>query len=87
MWVAFASFTVLAAECRLIPYKLFEFLLLMWVGVSLIGFIPVFSFGLTDLEYYYKRKATTKIEEFKRTGMTRIFCWKTGRVKEHLEED
>lgn len=78
VWVAFAALILLTA--RYVPYKVFEFLFLFWVCVSIVGFIPVGASLLTDIEYAWRRRQVDP--PFVGPRIRREFDWKKMRMVE-----
>lgn len=89
IWVAIAALVNLAAAFHWIPYKLYEFLFLFWICISLVGGIPVGLSVATDLEEWVsgqaRRERQRQHEEelaAYRARPKRIFNYKTGKVEE-----
>lgn len=77
-WVALAALILLAAPY--VPYKLFEFLFLFWIGISLVGGIPVGVCFWTDLEETFAKRPV--VEPFVGPRIKREFDWKRMRMVE-----
>ena len=80
LWVWVASVALILLAAPYVSFKLFQFLFLFWIGVSIVGFIPVGASLLTDIEDAMRRKQIDP--PFVGPRFKREFDWKRMRMVE-----